>query len=59
MFDGEGTSANNFTAGVTSDGTFGTFNWGHLSNASSSPTTITNTWTGGGAEPLLSSWVFR
>jgi hypothetical protein len=60
MFVGFGTSTNAWTAGITtSDGVFGSDNWGSLSNtAANTALSVTNTWTGSG-NPDLALWAYR
>jgi hypothetical protein len=62
MFVGFGTSTNAWSAGITtSDGAFGSNNWGSLSNtAANTPLTVSNTWTvSGSANPDLALWAYR
>lgn len=60
-FSGFGVTTEGWTAGVTSDATFSTFDWGHLSNtAASTPLSVTNTWTvSGSGNPDIALWVYR
>jgi hypothetical protein len=61
LFTGFGTTTEGWTAGVTSDGVFGTFDFGHLSNTTpSTPLSVTNTWTvSGSGNPDIALWVYR
>jgi hypothetical protein len=62
MFVGFGTSSNAWSAGITtSDGTFGSNNFGSLSNtAANTPLSVSNTWTvSGSGNPDLALWAYR
>jgi hypothetical protein len=62
IFAGFGTSTNAWSAGITtSDGAFGSDNWGSLSNtAANTPLTVSNTWTvSGSGNPDLALWAYR